>query len=133
MIMNMQQHLINIAKKLVGKFPLTIKDNNAGGVAAALISSEGHIYSGICMNINCSLGFCAETAAIAEMLKHRETQIEMIVAIHYRKKQIITPCGRCRELLYQINPLNLNTKIITSSTETKPLRELLPNVWLSQI
>lgn len=128
--MNTQQKLIQTAQKLVGKFPLKIADNTAGGVAAALITAKGNIYSGICLNTNCSIGFCAETAAIAEMLKNHETLIDYIVAIHYRHNQIITPCGRCRELLFQINPENINTRIITSETETLPLRELLPCIWM---
>ncbi len=131
--MDTQQKLIARAKKIVGKFPLNTKDNSAGGVASALITKGGNIYSGISMNIVCGIGFCAEASAIAEMLKNHETEITMIVAIHYRGNTIITPCGRCRELIYQINKNNLDTQIIISPTETVPLKGLLPNVWSEQI
>ena len=130
--MNTKQTLITAAQNLVGKFPLKVKDNSAGGVASALITDKGNIYTGICMNINCGIGFCAEAAAISEMLKNHETKIDMIVAVHYRKKQIITPCGRCRELIYQIDPQNLNTQIIISPQETKFLHELLPDIWIEK-
>lgn len=132
MTLNKQHKLIAIASDLVGRFQLNIKDNTAGAVAAALITPNKNIYTGINMNINCGIGFCAEASAIAEMMKHRETQIDMIVAVHFRNKSIIAPCGRCRELIYQINKDNLNTEIIISPTETKRLKDLLPNIWLEQ-
>ena len=43
----------------------------AGGVSAALLTASGNIFTGICIDTHSSLGFCAEHAAIAEMLKHR--------------------------------------------------------------
>ena len=131
--MKIQQRLISHAKKLVGKFPLNVKDNSAGGVASALITKQGHIYTGISMSIDCGIGFCAEASAIAEMLKNRETEIEMIVAIHYKENKIIPPCGRCRELIYQINKNNINTQIILSETEITSLKSLLPNIWLENM
>jgi len=130
---NIPTLLIQEASNLVGKFRLNVKDNDAGGVASALITKKGNIYTGICMNITCGIGFCAEAAAISEMLKNRETEIAMIVAVHYANKHIIPPCGRCRELIYQINKNNLNTKVITAPDRICLLSELLPETWISDI
>jgi cytidine deaminase len=54
-------------------------------------SIKNNVYSGICLDYACGLGFCAEHAAVAEMLKHRETQIVKIVAVN--KERILSPCG----------------------------------------
>jgi cytidine deaminase len=43
---------------------------------------QGNIYTGICIDLGCGLGFCAEVAAIAQMLTHRETRIDEVVAAH---------------------------------------------------
>ena len=44
------------------------EDIEVGGVAAALVTDKGHVYRGICIDTACSMGFCAEHAAIAAML-----------------------------------------------------------------
>lgn len=125
----MKDILIKRAKEVVGAYALNgFEGNSAGNVAAALVSKKGNIYTGICINSACGIGFCAEASAIAEMLKNRETEIEMIVALT-DKGNVIPPCGRCRELLFQIDRRNLQTKIIVSENEMMELRELLPNTW----
>ena len=56
---------------------------NLAGTALSLEQGEakGNIYTGICIDLSSGLGFCAEVAAIAEMLKQRETQIAQVVAV----------------------------------------------------
>lgn len=111
------------ALKVVGKFQCS-KDCFAGGVGAAVLSGSGEIFTGICIDSACSLGFCAEHAAIADMLKHRQTRIVAVIAVN-AKGLVIPPCGRCRELLHQADPANWDTKIILDSSVVT-LRELLP-------
>src|SRR5438093_13621606 len=106
------------------------QDCVAGGVAAALISRSGHVYTGICIDTACSLGFCAEHAAIAEMLKARESEIRLIVAVD-ANRGIVAPCGRCRELMWQVSPRNAATGVIVAADTVVPLRELLPRPWRS--
>lgn len=120
--------LIQLANTLVGEFPLSAEGLNAGSVAAALKTKKGSIYTGICLDLSCGIGFCAEHAAIAEMLKARETEIAMIVAVS--ADGILPPCGRCREMMAQVNRQNLNTQIILPSQRIRPLHELLPEYWL---
>ena len=115
--------LVQTATQLVGEFK-TSQDCVAGGVAAALISRSGHVYTGICIDTACSLGFCAEHAAIAEMLKARESEIDTIVAVC--ASEIVPPCGRCRELIRQINVANIRTRVIISPGRVATLSELLP-------
>ena len=51
-----------------------------GHVGCALLTKNGNIYTGICIDSNCALGNCAEYAAIVEMLKNNESEIDKIVA-----------------------------------------------------
>jgi cytidine deaminase len=121
--------LIDTAKKVVGKYLLSgFAGNSAGEVAAALLTVQGNVYTGICIDVACSLGFCAEHAAIAEMLKNHETEVKYIVAIREDGK-ILPPCGRCREMLMQINSNNGYTNVIVNENRTILLRELLPFQW----
>lgn len=119
--------LIKEARKLVGEFKLSKRFLSAGSVGAALITKAGNVYTGICIDLACGIGFCAEHSAIAEMLKHRETEIKMIVAI--TKHGIIPPCGRCRELMAQVNRKNLDAPVILSERKSVKLRSLLPKLW----
>src|SRR5438876_11660489 len=117
------EELIAVAAKLVGEFR-TSENCTAGGVAAALVTRSGTLYSGICIDTSCSLGFCAEHAAVAEMLKARESEIDTIVAIC--GSEIVLPCGRCRELIRQINVANTRTRVIIAPGRVATLSELLP-------
>lgn len=125
----MNRQLIAAARTLAGEFKLGGQaSNTAGTVAAALVSKDGEIYTGICIDVACSLGFCAEHAALAEMLKDRKTQVERIVAVR-DDGQIIPPCGRCREFLIQIDQKNTGTLVVLGEEETMSLGDLLPLEW----
>ena len=117
------EELVQIATQLVGEFR-TSKDCVAGGVAAALLTRTGRTYTGICVDTACSLGFCAEHAAIAEMLKARESEVDVIVAVS--GSGILPPCGRCRELIWQVNRTNSGTRVIIGESQVARLSELLP-------
>ena len=98
-------------------------------VGCALMTDKGNIYTGICIVADCGIGFCAEHAAIADMLKNNESRITRIVATD--KNGVVPPCGRCRELMKQINYDNLKTEIMISNNKIVTLNELLPHVWLA--
>ena len=121
------EELIETAHRIVGKYQLSNPDFSAGTVGAALLTAKGNVYTGINIEVACGIGFCAEHSAIAEMLKNRETQIEMIVAIN--AEGIIPPCGRCRELLFQVDNKNIKTKVYLSEEKYMTLDELLPMRW----
>ena len=46
----------------------------AGGVAAAIEATSGHIYTGVCVDGACTLGICAERNAIFQMLTQGKTR-----------------------------------------------------------
>lgn len=104
------------------------KNGEAGHVACALETASGAVFTGICIDVPCSIGLCAEQAAIAEMLKHGETQIRKIVAV-YEDGSILPPCGRCRELISQVDARNGETIILVADGKAVTLNELLPERW----
>lgn len=104
------------------------KNGKAGHVACALETVSGIVYTGICIDVPCSIGICAEQAAIAEMLKHGETKIKRIVAV-YEDGSILSPCGRCRELISQLDLDNENTVVAINNDQKVTLKELLPERW----
>jgi len=91
----------------------------------ALLTEKGNIYTGISISIVCSIGFCAEHAAIAEMLKNEETRIIKIVSAS-DEKGIRPPCGRCREFIRLIDSNNFDTQVLISKDRIMKLSELLP-------
>ena len=120
--------LIEKAKEYLGEFPLATEYASAGYVSAAILSSADNIYTGICIDVSSGIGFCAEHAAIADMLKHRETVIKMVVAVS--PEGISPPCGRCREFMMLLDKENVNTQVIVAEGVIKPLKELLPYHWM---
>lgn len=114
--------LETIASQILKKY------GKAGHVACALETSDGNIYTGICIDVPCSIGLCAEQSAIAEMLKHKETKIKKIVAV-FEDGSVIAPCGRCREFIAQINKENMNTVVVLDGNNNKKLSKLLPDRW----
>jgi len=115
--------LIEAARAVVGTVKLA-NGWDAGGVGAAIRTAKGNIYTGICIDLGSGLGFCAEVAAIAQMLTHRETQIDTVVAV--TSDRILPPCGRCRETMAQIDARNLDCRVIVDEDRQVALRDLLP-------
>ena len=122
--------LLDVARPLVGEMVLGREDMTAATVACAIRTRTGKIYTGVCIHVSCGIGFCAEHAAVAEMIKGRETEIEMIVAV--ADDCILPPCGRCRELILQVNPSNRDSQVVLAGERVVQLSELLPEHWMNQ-
>ncbi len=123
----MYEELIAEARKATVSFATSI-DCDAGVVGAALVTKDGRMFSGCSIDCSCGIGFCAEHSAIAEMLKHRATRIRAIVAT-YDGGVILPPCGRCRELIFQVDHANVDTDVIVAADKVVKLGELLPYTW----
>ena len=100
----------------------------AGSVAAAILTANGHIYTGICIETACSMGFCAEHSAAAAMLTAGESQIVKMVAIN-KRGNILPPCGRCREFISQLNDKNIEAEVLINRNKAVKLIDLLPFDW----
>ena len=98
----------------------------AGGVAAALVTDKGNVYRGVCIDTACSLGFCAEHAAVAAMHTAGEDRVEKIVAVG-SQGDTMPPCGRCRELLMQLG--NPDALVLVAEDTAVKVKDLLPFYW----
>ena len=104
----------------------------AGGVAAAIQSESGRIYTGVCVDTACTLGICAERNAIFQMLTHGEHRITRVLAVMPNGKTG-APCGACRELMVQLDPQRYRDIQIMLDYEREKiitLGELTPEWWI---
>lgn len=124
------EKLIEEAKKIAIKRNLS-DYASCGHVGCALLTTKGNIYTGISIDSKCNLGKCAEYAAIAEMLKNKESEISKIVA--YSSKGIIyAPCGSCREMIRMVNENNLQTEVMVAQDRVVKLKDLLPERYTTK-
>lgn len=109
--------------------PRKLSDSaEAGGVGAAILAANGQVYTGVCIDTACSMGFCAEHAAAAAMVTAGESRVLKMVAVDW-DGSILPPCGRCREFISQLHDDNLDAEVLVASDTILPLRELLPFDW----
>ena len=104
----------------------------AGGVAAAIQSESGRIYTGVCVDTACTLGICAERNAIFQMLTNGEHRITRVLAVMPNGKTG-APCGACRELMVQLDPQRYRDIQIMLDYEDEKiitLGELTPEWWI---
>ena len=104
----------------------------AGSVASAILSAEGKIYTGVCIDTCSTLGICAERNAIFNMITNGEQKIKRVLTIMPNGKTG-TPCGACRELLIQLMPNDYKEIEIMLDYENKKvimLGEITPNWWI---
>ena len=66
------EELIEAARAVQGTFRLREPEFSAASVGAALQTTSGAVHTGVCIDVACGMGFCAEHAAIAEMLAELE-------------------------------------------------------------
>lgn len=106
----------------------------AGGVAAAILSSSGKIYTGVCIDTCSTLGICVERNAIFNMITNGESIMQKVIAIMPDGKTG-APCGACRELMAQLMPDDYQDIEIMMDYETGKvvtLRTLTPEWWIGK-
>lgn len=104
----------------------------AGGVAAAVESTSGNIYVGVCVDTACTLGVCAERNAIFNMITNGENAIRRVIAID-RDGNAIPPCGACREFMTQLMPENyrdIEIMMDYANNRVVTLGDLTPEWWI---
>ena len=119
------EELYDIAKKTLNPRKLS-KNSNAGSVAAAILTEGGRVYTGVCIDTPCSMGFCAEHAAIAAMITAGENRMVKVIAV-YKDGTIIPPCGRCREFICQIHDDNNKCEVMVKKDTVVIISDLLPH------
>jgi len=132
MIVITNKDLIQKAKE-VAELRVVSEDVRIGDVGCALLTGKNNVYVGVSIHACCGIGFCAEHSAIAAMVTNREYKIKKIVAVT-SDGIILPPCGRCRELMYQISEENYKqTEIILEENKVVKLKDLLPEPWQKKI
>lgn len=121
------EKLLEIAQQKTGPRQLG-KMGEAGVVAAALETESGNVYTGVNIDVPCSMGFCAEHAAIAAMVTAGEARIVRLVAVRHTGL-ILPPCGRCREFICQINKDNGSCQVLLDGGRVTTIDALLPERW----
>lgn len=105
-----------------------VGDSFIGDVGCALISEKNNVYLGVCADVG-SNSFCAEQFAIGAMITAGEYTIKKIVAVWIDQNNsiyIVSPCGNCRQFMFQIDEKNLFAEVIVEEDKSVPLRKLLP-------
>lgn len=105
---------------------------DAGGVAAAVLSSSGKIYTGVCIDTCSTLGICAERNAIFNMITNGEEEIDKVLAIMPDGKSG-APCGACRELMVQLMPneyKDIEILLDYESGRIVKLGDITPEWWI---
>ena len=102
----------------------------AGGVAAAILTAAGNVYTGVCIDTACTLGMCAERSAIANMITNGESRIVRLVCV-MGDGRVGMPCGACREFMMQLDKDSPGLEILADAEtgKTVRLRELMPHWW----
>ena len=103
---------------------------DAGGVAAAILTKQGNIYVGVCIDTASTLGMCAERNAIANMITNGESQIDKVVA-GMPDGRVGSPSGACREYMMQFDKNRADIEILLDleTEKTVKLKELIPDWW----
>lgn len=123
---SVSEHLISAARAVVDERGFS-GGGSAGSVGAAVLTNAGSVYTGVCIDLSCGLGFCAEVNAIAQMVTAGETYIRHVVAV--TADRVLPPCGRCRETIMQLDERNADAEVTVGAADVVTLRSLLPAYW----
>lgn len=100
-------------------------------VGCAVLSANGNFYSGCNVeNISYPCGTCAEAGAIAAMVNGGDTKIAEIL-IFADSKELITPCGACRQRIAEFTAKDARILLADSSgiKQILTLGEILPHTF----
>jgi cytidine deaminase len=93
-------------------------------VGAAALVDDGRTVSGCNVeNASYGLSLCAECGLVSSLVASGGGRLVAVVAIH-GDGEILMPCGRCRQLLYEFGGKDV---LVDSKAGPKPLGELLPD------
>jgi len=100
-------------------------------VGAAILAEDGKVYSG-CNVENASFpeGWCAETSAIAHMVRAGGRRI-VEIAVVAEKMPGITPCGGCRQRILEFGSASTLIHLCDADgvVESVTLADILPRVF----
>lgn len=99
-------------------------------VGAALLTEGGRVILA-CNVENASLGLtiCAERAAVFKAVSEGETRFQAI-AVAFERSGPGSPCGACRQVLYEFSPaMSVIYRDTSGKLLTRPLKDLMPDAF----
>lgn len=107
----MDRERVGLLLQDVARFLDRMASRDRHHIACGIMFSDNTVTLGV--NIVSSLGpasVCAEQVALGEALKSAKPRADLVVALratfqHGKRHEIVPPCGRCRELLWQYTPI----------------------------
>lgn len=95
-------------------------------VGAAALVSDGRIVSGCNVeNVSYGLGLCAECGLVSALNSSGGGRLIAFACCDSRR-EVLLPCGRCRQLLYEFGGGELLIDTVSGPT---PLSSLLPDAF----
>ena len=121
------EEMFKLAKEKINPVKLN-KHCKISDTFCVLETVNGNQYTGVSLVATCGLGHCSEQAAITQMLNHDETEIRQILTLD-KFGNLLPPCGRCLELITQINPKNVSAAVFVAENRAMTIKELYPLDW----
>ena len=95
-------------------------------VGAAALVDDGRVVSGCNVeNASYGVGLCAECGMVSELHRTGGGRLTHVVCVNV-DDDVIMPCGRCRQLLWEHGGPEL--RLLTGSG-VRPMREVLPDAF----
>ncbi len=95
-------------------------------VGAAALVDDGRVVTGCNVeNASYGLGLCAECGLVSALLNTGGGRLVAFTCVNGHG-DLLAPCGRCRQLLYEHGGAEL---LLETTTGIRPLRELLPDAF----
>lgn len=105
-------------------------------VGAALLTRKGEIIAASNVeNASYGCGTCAETSAVVRANAIGERMFEAVAVIGGKKGEVIFPCGKCRQVLYETSQVGgKDLEVILSDAKKNKIilttvNELLPSAF----
>ena len=117
--------LITVAKETINRVVDDVRFTSTVGSAA--LTKSGKIFSAVNL-YHFTGGPCAEVSLLARLATEDEVP-ELIVAVGAQDRPVLEPCGKCRQIIFDIYP-DTNV-IIEDANEFKiiPIKDLLPHTY----
>lgn len=112
--------LVKAATDIINKY----SDDKNHTAAAAALTKSGQILTSLNF-YHFTGGPDAEVAALTRVVSEGEHPI-MIVAVGHNGRGILSPCGKCRQTMFDYYP---DIQVVMPGNTIKSIKELLPDVF----
>ena len=116
--------LVAAARDVVNKYG----DGKNHTMGAAVVGKNGEVFTAVNF-YHFTGGPCAEVAALSRAISEGEKDLTTIVVVGDQNRGILSPCGRCRQVIFDYYPEMQVVVRRGDSYDLKPVRDLLPDVF----